>query len=105
MCDSADNLKQIVDRIFDSHELIPEKDKDKEPTNLQLSPDLAEVRTSGIEDDSRKIQWCFYWKCQRFFNEKSIIIGYIRLEWLQADADQGERRRSVRAKRDKPGDV
>ena len=56
MCDSTDNLKQIVDRIFDSHELIPEKDKDKEPTNLQLSPDLAEVRTSGIEDDSRKIQ-------------------------------------------------
>jgi len=44
-----------------SHELIPEKDKDREPTNFQLSPDVTE-----------------------------------------GDGDQGERRRSVRAKRDKP---
>ena len=28
-----------------SHELIPEKDKDREPTNFQLSPDVTEVRT------------------------------------------------------------
>ena len=46
LCDSADNLKPIVDEIFlHGHELIPEKDKDKEPMNLQLSPDLAEVRS------------------------------------------------------------
>ena len=33
--------------IFCSHELIPEKDKDKEPSNLQLSPDVSEVRNRG----------------------------------------------------------
>merc|ERR1712127_1173803 len=44
-----------------SHELIPEKDKDKEPSAMQLSPDVGE-----------------------------------------GDGEQGERRRSVRAKRDEP---
>lgn len=44
-----------------SHELIPEKDKEKDTTPLQLSPEVSEV-----------------------------------------DLEQGERRRSVRAKRDKP---
>ena len=44
----ADDLNPMMDEtIFCSHELIPEKDKDKEPSNLQLSPDVSEVRNRG----------------------------------------------------------
>ena len=151
MYDSADNLRWLVDKILHSHELIPEKDKDKEPTNLQLSPDIAEVRIeTRLKIIASEHKDVFIWNVKdsllktrskraltifclvtgamladainyRRYSKWTPMIGLLTNEtdarggcwwtkWielqllLQADADQGERRRSVRAKRDKPGE-